>query len=79
MANRRKRPPHVPTTPEIRPGFRDADHTTSINMQFGNEFLDALDTLCAVNERSRRSIVETLIAEASVEYQTDKTARIHPL
>lgn len=70
---------HIPSTPEIRPGFRDADHTQSIVLCMGFEFLDALDQLCSVNQRSRREIVETLVAEASVEYQQDKQARIHPL
>ena len=74
-----RRTPRIPTTPEIRPGFRDADHTRSVVLCFGLEFLVALDNLCGVNQRSRREIVETLIAEASVEWQQDKNARIHPL
>ena len=68
----------VPSTPEIRPGFRDPDHTQSIVLCMGHEFLNALDELCSVNARSRREIVETLVTEASVEYQQDKTARIQP-
>jgi len=70
---------HVPTTPEIRPGFRDANHTQNIVLCMGHEFLDALDKLCNVNQRSRREIVETLVAEASIEHQQDKDARIQPL
>jgi hypothetical protein len=69
----------VPSTPEIRPGFRDSDHTRSVVLSFGNEFIDALDELCEVNQRSRREIVEILIAEASVEFQQDDSARIQPL
>jgi len=77
MGTRRKL--HIPTTPEIRPGFRDANHTQSIVLCMGIEFLDALDILAQINQRSRREIVETLVAEASVEYQEDKSARIQPL
>jgi len=76
---RRKPHPHVPSTPEIRPGFRDSEHTRSVVLSFGEEFISALDELCDVNQRSRREIVEILIAEASVEYQTDNEARIQPL
>jgi hypothetical protein len=79
MNTRRKRTPHVPSTPEIRPGFRDSTHTRSVVLSFGNEFIEALDELCEVNQRSRREIVEILIAEASVEYQQDDAARIQPL
>jgi len=74
-----KAEPHIPTTPEVRPGFRDSAHTRSIVLCFGIEFIDALDDLCSANQRSRREIVETLIAEASVEYQQDDSARIQPL
>jgi len=74
-----KAEPHIPTTPEIRPGFRDSGHTRSVVFVFGLEFIDALDDLCEANARSRREILETLIAEASVEYQQDDTARIQPL
>ena len=79
MNTRRKSAPHIPSTPEIRPGFRDSDHTRSVVLSFGEEFISALDELCEVNQRSRREIVEILIAEASVEYQTDTDARIQPL
>ncbi len=75
----RKAEPHIPTTPEIRPGFRDSAHTRQVVFVFGDEFIEALDELCEVNARSRREIVETLIAEASVEWQSDESARIHPL
>jgi hypothetical protein len=79
MNTRRKRAAVVPSTPEIRPGFRDSDHTRSVVLSFGLEFIDALDELCEVNQRSRREIVEILIAEASVEFQQDESARIQPL
>jgi hypothetical protein len=80
MNTRRKRTTfRVPSTPEIRPGFRDSDHTRSVVLSFGLEFIEALDDLCEVNQRSRREIVEILISEASVEFQQDASARIQPL
>ncbi len=74
-----KAEPHIPSTPEIRPGFRDSAHTRQVVFVFGEEFIEALDDLCTANQRSRREIVETLIAEASVELQQDNSARIQPL
>lgn len=69
----------IPSTPEIRPGFRDADHVQSVMMRMGTSFVEALDKLCEVNYRSRREIVETLIAEAYIEWQENHSARIQPL
>lgn len=76
---RRKRVPKVPSTPEVRPGFRDPDHVQSVVLRMGKAFITRLDELCKANNRSRREIIETLVAEASLEYQGDKTARINPL
>ena len=70
---------HIPSTPEVRPGFRNADHTRNVVLRMGEEFISALDELCDVNKRSRREIIEILIAEASVELQEDPSARIQPL
>lgn len=69
----------IPATPEIRPGFRDADHVQSVMMRMGTSFVTALDKLCEVNFRSRREIVEILVAEAYVELQENPDARISPL
>lgn len=76
---RRTKQPVVPSTPEKRAGFRDPDHVRSVVLRMGEEFITRLDELCGVNNRSRRELVEILIAEASVEYQADPTARINPL
>ena len=69
----------IPATPEIRPGFRDAGHVQAVMMRMGTSFVAALDKLCEVNYRSRREIVETLVAEAYVELQENPDARIQPL
>lgn len=45
----------------------------------GTGYVDALDELCDINRRSRREIVEILIAEAHQEFTLDKNARITPL
>lgn len=81
MATRKKRSrtPTVPSTPEVRPGFRDPDHVQSVVLRMGKEFVKRLDELVKVNGRSRRELIEILVAEASVEYRTDKSARINPL
>jgi hypothetical protein len=81
-ANRRSRKkvtPKIPTTPEVRPGFRDPDHVQSVVLRMGRQFVSRLDELCEANARSRREIIETLVTEASLEYQGDKSARINPL
>ena len=70
---------HIPNTPEVRPGFRDASCTRNVVLCMGEEFIAALDELCEVNKRSRREIVEILVSEASVELQEDPAARIQPL
>ncbi len=67
------------STPEVRPGFRDADYTRNIVLRKGEDFIEALDKLCEVNQRSRREIVEILVAEAFDEYKDDNSARILPL
>lgn len=64
---------------QIRPGFRNADDVQSVVMRMGRGYVDALDELCEVNNRSRRELVEILIAEASMEYKHDPSARILPL
>ena len=82
MSNRRQRKaaePEVPSTPQQRAGFRDPDHVKSVVLRMGTPFISRLDELCAVNGRSRREIVEILVAEASLEFQADSTARINPL
>ncbi len=66
-------------TPEVRPGFRDAAHTRNVVLRMGESYIEALDKLCEVNKRSRREIVEILVAYAIADYEDDPTDRIHPL
>ena len=82
MATRKKRQtrkPTIPTTPEVRPGFRDPNHVQSVVLRMGKEHVKRLDELVKVNGRSRRELVEILISEASIEYREDRSARINPL
>ncbi len=83
MARRQRKEPepqaHDLTTPETRAGFRDPDYVQSVVLRMGTGYVEALDELCEVNKRSRRELVEILIAEASAEYQADNDARINPL
>lgn len=67
------------STPEVRPGFRDADYTRNIVLRMGEDFIEALDKLCEVNQRSRREIVEILVAEAHEAHEQDPDDRILPL
>lgn len=69
----------IPTTPEVRPGFRDPDHTRGVLLRMGKEHIEALDELCDTNDLSRRELIEILISEAFVELQEDPDARIEPL
>lgn len=67
------------STPEVRPGFRDPDYTRNIVLRMGEDFIEALDKLCEVNKRSRREIVEILVAEAFDDFTNDPDDRIMPL
>jgi len=76
---RKKTTIEQPSTPLKRAGFRDPDYVQSVVLRMGTEFIDRLDELCDTNKRSRREIIEILIAEASYEFRTDPEARINPL
>jgi|Cruoilmetagenom7_1024161.scaffolds.fasta_scaffold45552_2 gamma-glutamylcyclotransferase (GGCT)/AIG2-like uncharacterized protein YtfP len=66
-------------TPLKRAGFRDPEFVHSVVLRMGTGFIDALDELCDINKRSRREIIEILVAEASFEYRNDHEARINPI
>jgi hypothetical protein len=51
----------------------------SIVLRMGTGYVDALDRLCDVNDRSRRQIVEILVAEAYADLVLDPENRITPL
>lgn len=69
----------IPKTPLSARGTRDPEYVMNVVLRMGVEFVDHLDGLCEVNCRSRREIMEILIAEASVELQQNNSARINPL
>ena len=62
----------------IRKGLRPKDTVTAVLLRMGNGFVDQLDKLCEVNQRSRREIVETLVNDAHGVWQQDPTDRINP-
>lgn len=66
-------------TAQARRGFRDPDEVQAILLRMGTEFVDYLDELCDTNQRSRREIVEILVAEAKLELDDDPEARINPV
>jgi hypothetical protein len=66
-------------TSQVRKGFRDPEEVQAILLRMGTPFVDSLDRLCGVNQRSRREIVEILVAEADAELEDDPDARINPL
>ena len=79
MEERRKKTIKVPKTPLSTRGTRNPDSVRPVVLRMGKEFVAHLDRLCTVNKRSRREIIEILIAEASVEQQENQHARINPL
>ena len=68
-----------PTTPKTPRGRRDQRFVRDVLLRMGEGYVDMLDQLCDVNDRSRRIIIETLIHEAHQELQSDPSARITPL
>jgi len=71
--------PSILPTPEVRRGFRDAEYVQPVAMRMGTGFIDALDELCVINNRSRRELIETLIEHAMREYLRNPNARIVPV
>jgi len=69
----------IPCTPLTSRGQRDQNHVVSIVLRMGTSYVEHLDRLCEVNGRSRRELIEILIAEASLDYQLDPEVRITPL
>ena len=65
--------------PKNQRGRRDPNHVSSVVMRMGHPYIDMLDDLCEVNDRSRREIVEILVEEAALELKEDPRARIFPL
>ena len=65
-------------TPLISKRFRDPAHIKGVYLKMGTPFLDALDELAKINSRSRREVVEILIAQAYEELQYDDTVRLIP-
>lgn len=61
-----------------RPG-RDQADVQRVMLRMGKSYVDQLDRLCTQNARSRREIVEFLIADAFLEIQEFPDALIKPL
>lgn len=58
---------------------RDPATVRNVMLRMSDLYVDALDDLCKINQRSRREIVEILVHEASAELEKDRNARINPL
>lgn len=69
-------PPYVPLK---RGMLRDPKHVQSVIFRMGKPYIKELDKLCEVNKRTRREIVEILIAEAAFDLYQDPDDRISPL
>ena len=70
--------PEIAPTPTKRAGFRDPDHVMSVVLRMGDSYVEALDKLCEINKRSRRELVEILVADAWYELEEDPNARLTP-
>ncbi len=58
---------------------RRAIPTVSVVLRMNPDKVKKLDSLCRVNDRSRRQLLEILIDEAYLEHRADPSARITPL
>jgi hypothetical protein len=61
-----------------RKGLRPKSTVQAVLLRMSIPFVEQLDELCNVNRRSRREIVETLVAEAHGVYKDDPNDRINP-
>lgn len=61
-----------------RKGLRPKDTVQAVLLRMSIPFVEQLDELCDVNSRSRREIVETLVAEAHGVLQENPSDRINP-
>lgn len=68
-----------PRTPLGRGNYRDKAFVKSIMLRMGTLYINQLDHLCKINDRSRREIVELLIHHATHELSEDPESRINPL
>jgi hypothetical protein len=55
-----------------------AEKYTPLGLRMNPAQIKKLDRLCAVNQRSRREILEALINKAYASYSKDKKERINP-
>lgn len=60
-------------------GNRDPNFVKPVVLRMGTPYIKQLDSLCLVNKRSRRELLEILISEAHAEWESDRNARINPL
>ena len=67
-----------PQIPRKRGMFRDPKHVKSVVLRMGDAYIGLLDDLCDANGRSRREIIEILIAEAAYDLSENPTERIDP-
>lgn len=58
---------------------RNPKHVRAVCLRMTDSNVDQLDLLCEKNLRSRREVVEILVAEAYAELMADPSARIDPV
>ncbi len=68
-----------PETPLKRGHYRDPAYVKPIMLRIGKAYLQQLDYLCEVNNRSRREIFEMLIHGAYYDLKENPAERITPL
>ena len=57
---------------------RDPATIRNIMLRMSAPYVEKLDRLCSINQRSRREIVELLVTEALLEYEHNNDYRIDP-
>ena len=68
-----------PVVPLKQGRYRDPAHVKAVVLRLGVPYLNQLDHLCHINDRSRREVVEMLIDEAAFTLSEHPDDRIMPL
>lgn len=59
-----------------RKDYRARENVRSVVLRMGEDFIDMLDDLCDVNDRSRRQIVEAMTEKEHAAHAKDNKKRI---
>ncbi len=58
--------------------LRDGSHTKSVVLRMGDTYVDLLDQLVRINNRSRREVIEALIFDAILDYSDEQLKLVYP-